>query len=280
MGKIIKGNEIAAEIYDGIKEEVKTLKRQPCLAVVLVGDDFASQSYVRGKKRAGKKVNIDVKIFDYPDSVDEDSLINKIKDLNNDSNIDGIIVQLPLPKHLNESRVINSVISSKDVDGFTFYNAGRLFKGQPHFKPCTPKGIMHMLDKQNIDVSKKNVVVVGRSNLVGLPLARLMIEANATVTVCHSQTSNLENFTKEADILIVAIGSEKFIKAKHIKEGAVVIDVGINRDKDNKLAGDVDFEDVFDKVSYITPVPKGVGPLTISMLLSNTLAAYKGEFYE
>lgn len=280
MAEVIKGNEIAAEIFKDIKEEVKKLKRQPCLAVVLVGDDFASKSYVRGKIKAGSKVNIDVRVFDYEKDVNQELLINKIQKLNDNKEIDGIIVQLPLPKHLNESLIINSVDSSKDVDGFTFENAGRLFKGQPRFKPCTPQGIMHMLDKVGIEVAKKHVVIVGRSNLVGLPLSRMMLEADATVTVCHSQTLNLESYTNQADILVVAIGQKKFIKAKHVKEDAVIIDVGINRDENNHLAGDVDFDEVINKVSYITPVPKGVGPLTISMLLTNTLAAYKGEFYE
>lgn len=280
MGKIIEGDKIAAKIYKEIKAEVSTLDRSPMLAVILVGDNFASASYVKGKIKAGKKVGIDVEVFDYPQDVLEHEIINKIKELNNDKNIDGIIIQLPLPKHLNESVIVNSVNSNKDVDGFTFYNAGRLFKGQPHFEPCTPKGILRLLKESNIDVAGKRAVVVGRSNLVGLPLARMLIDANATVTTCHSQTKNLEEITKTADILFVAIGKNNFINASHIKEGAVIIDIGINRDNKNGLTGDVDFNDVFDKVSYITPVPKGVGPLTISMLLSNTLAAYKGDFYD
>lgn len=280
MAKIIEGDKIAAKIYNDIKAEVKFLDRKPILAVLLVGDNFASASYVKGKIKAGKKVGIQVKVFDYSNDVLENKLVDKINELNNDDNIDGIIVQLPLPVHLNESTIVNSVKSIKDVDGFTFYNAGRLFKGEPHFKPCTPKAIMYMLNESEIDVAGKNVVVVGRSNLVGLPLARMLVEADATVTVAHSKTTNLEKITSKADILCVAIGIKEFIKARHLKQGAVVIDVGINRDSNNSLTGDVDFKDVFDKASYITPVPKGVGPLTISMLLSNTLAAYKGEFYE
>lgn len=280
MGKIIKGDVISKKIFNEIKEEVSKLERKPVLAVVLVGENFASASYVRGKMRAGKKADIEVKVFDYKSDVLQDVLISKINALNDNINIDGIIVQLPLPDHLNESMVVNSVKSSKDVDGFTFENAGRLFKGQANFKPCTPKGIMFMLKETGIDVKGKHCVVVGRSNLVGLPLSRMLIEANATVTVCHSHTENLQQITNQADILFVAIGKNKFIEAKHIKDGAVVIDVGINRDENNKISGDVDFENVKNKASYITPVPKGVGPLTISMLLSNTLKAYKGDFYE
>lgn len=280
MAEIIRGDKIAAKIFKEIKAEVSLLERRPVLAVVLAGDNFASASYVKAKIKSGKKADIEVIVFDYPNDVSEQKLINKINYLNESKDIDGIIVQLPLPDHLNESRIINSVKSSKDVDGFTFYNAGRLFKGQPHFKPCTPNGIMHMLKATDIKVAGKNCVVVGRSNLVGLPLSRMLIEANATVTVCHSYTKDLETITSQADILFVAIGEPEFIKPKHVKTGAVVIDVGINRSVDNRLTGDVEFQTVKNKASFITPVPKGVGPLTISMLLSNTLKAYKGEFYE
>ncbi|NLC54854.1 MAG: bifunctional 5,10-methylenetetrahydrofolate dehydrogenase/5,10-methenyltetrahydrofolate cyclohydrolase [Erysipelothrix sp.] len=280
MGKIIEGDKIALKLFKEIKDEVSKLNRAPVLGVVLVGNNFASASYVKGKIKAGKKVGIEVKVFDYPQTATESEILEKIQNLNNDEEVDGIIVQLPLPVHLNESIVVNSVRSSKDVDGFTFYNAGRLFRGKPLFKPCTPKGILHMLRESNIEVANKHVVVVGRSNLVGLPLSRLFVEADATVSICHSKTKNLEAITSQADILCVAIGQKEFIKSKHVKKGAVVIDVGINRDDNNKLVGDVDFNDVFEKVSYITPVPKGVGPLTISMLLMNTLSAYKGDFYE
>lgn len=275
MAKIIEGDKIAAKIFKEIKEEVSNFKRKPHLAVVLVGNDFASASYVRGKKRSGKKADIEVSIFDYAKDVTEETIINKIKKLNNDKMIDGIIVQLPLPEHFDENKIVNTVCANKDVDGFTYYSAGRLFKGEALFEPCTPKGIMYMLEESKISVEGKHCVVVGRGHLVGLPLSRMLTEANATVTLCHSYTKNLEEITSQADILIVAIGSRKFIKAKHVKNGAVVIDVGINRDQNNKLCGDVDFDNVIDKTSYITPVPKGVGPLTISMLLSNTLKAYK-----
>lgn len=280
MAQLMEGDKIAAKIYEEIKAETTTLNRKPTLAVILVGDHFASQSYVRGKIRAGKKAGIKVVVYSYPDDVLENKIIEKINFLNQDNETDGIIVQLPLPKHLNESRIINKVKGSKDVDGFTFYNAGRLFKGKPYFEPCTPKGILRMLEEYNIELAGKKAVVVGRSNLVGLPLSRMLTGKNATVTLCHSYTKDLENITKTADLLFIAIGQNNFIKARHVKKGAVVIDIGINRDEKNKITGDVDFDDVYKKVSYITPVPKGVGPLTISMLLTNTLTAYKGELYE
>ena len=280
MAEIIKGNEIAKTILTHIKDEVSKMDRKPTLAVILVGDNFASKSYVRGKKRAGKKVDVNVEVYEYKEDVLEKEIIEKINHLNNDINTDGIIVQLPLPKHLNESKIINTVSSKKDVDGFTFNNAGRLFKGKPQLVPCTPKGIIYMLKAIKVDLEGKYCVVVGRSNLVGLPLSRMLIEENATVTVCHSKTKELKKMTNQADILIVAIGQNKFITKDFVKEGAVVIDVGINRDENNKLSGDVDFDNVQEKASYISPVPKGVGPLTIAMLLLNTLIAKKGDIYE
>lgn len=280
MAQIIKGNEIADKILNEIKIEIKTFKRAPKLAVILVGDDFASKTYVRAKKRAANKVGIEVEIFRFEVNVVEEVILQQIEILNNDKNIDGILIQLPLPKHLNSKEVLNKVKVNKDVDGFTYYNAGRLFRGDPLLEPCTPKGVMKMLAAENIDLTNKHAVVVGRSNLVGLPLARMLTAANATVTLCHSQTKNLSEFTKQADILFVAIGVSKFIKAEDIKAGAIIIDIGISRDKQNKLSGDVDFADVKDKAAMISPVPKGVGPLTIAMLLSNTVSAYKGGFCE
>lgn len=280
MAQIIKGDQIAKKITDNIQKEVVTLERSPKLAVVLVGNDFASEAYVRGKIKAGKRVGIEVEIIRFEEDVLEVDVINKIHDLNNNQDVDGIIVQLPLPKHLNETKLVNAVSQSKDVDGFTYYNAGRLFRGNPLISPCTPQGIMYMLEHENVEIAGKRAVVVGRSNLVGLPLSRLLIQADATVTVCHSKTKDLATITKEADLLFVAIGQSRFITKEYVKEGAIVIDVGISRDQDNKLSGDVDFDDVIDKVSMISPVPKGVGPLTIAMLLSNTLKAYKGEFCE
>lgn len=280
MAQIIKGNEIAKEITDKIKLEVDLLERKPKLAVVLVGDDFSSEAYVRGKVKAGARVGIEVEIIRFEEDVMEDIVLNKVEKLNEDTNVDGIIVQLPLPKHLDEIKILNTVSVYKDVDGFSYYNAGRLFRGNPLLTPCTPQGVIYMLEVMNIDLSGLNAVVVGRSNLVGLPMARLLTEKDATVTICHSKTKDLKSFTKNADLLIVAIGQSKFVKKDYIKEGAIIIDVGISRDENNKLSGDVDFDDVFNKAGMISPVPKGVGPLTVAMLLSNTLKAYKGEYHE
>lgn len=278
MAQIIKGDEIAKKITNSIKIEVEKLDRSPNLSVILVGEDFASEAYVRGKIKAGNNVGIDVNVIRFDSKADQGQIIETIKQLNNDDDVDGIIVQLPLPKHLDVVKIVNEVSVEKDVDGFTYYNAGRLFRGEPMLNPCTPQGIMYMLDAMDINVSGKNAVVVGRSNLVGLPLSKMLTDADATVTVCHSKTSNLSEVTSRADILIVAIGQSKFITKDYVKAGAIVIDVGISRDENNKLSGDVDFDDVLNKVSMISPVPKGVGPMTIAMLLSNTLRAYKGEF--
>lgn len=280
MAQIIKGDEIAADLLNNLKLEINNFERAPKLAVILVGDDFASKTYVRAKSKAANKVGIEVDVLRFDIFVSEEEIIKQIELLNEDKLVDGILIQLPLPKHLNTKEVLNKVRVSKDVDGFTYYNAGRLFRGDPLLEPCTPKGVMKMLEAKNIDVSNKNAVVVGRSNLVGLPLARMLTAANATVTICHSQTNNLREFTKKADLLFVAIGKSKFIKADDIKEGAIIIDIGISRDDNNKLSGDVDFDNVKDKASMISPVPKGVGPLTIAMLLSNTVSAYKGGLCE
>lgn len=278
MAHIIKGNEIAKAITDNIKKEVEGLERAPRLAVILVGNNFSSEAYVRGKIKAGARVGINVDIHRFEENSTELEVLNHINDLNTDDEVDGIIVQLPLPQHLDVTHIVNAVKVEKDVDGFSYYNAGRLFRGEPLLSPCTPQGIMHMLEVSDVELSGINAVVIGRSNLVGLPLARMLTEKDATVTVCHSKTKNLKEISSNADLLVVAIGKSKFITQEYIKEGAVVIDVGISRDENNKLSGDVDFEDVFEKVSMISPVPKGVGPLTIAMLLSNTLKAYKGEF--
>lgn len=278
MAQIIRGDEIARVITDKIKDEVATLERAPKLAVVLVGDNFASKAYVRGKIKAGERVGIDVEVVHFDVDEKEKLILSKIKELNNDDNVDGIIVQLPLPDHLDVTKVVNEVSVEKDVDGFTYYNAGRLFRDNPLLNPCTPQGVMYMLDYMNVDIAGKNAVVLGRSNIVGMPLARMLTAKDATVTVCHSRTKDLKSYTSNADLLFVAIGKSKFITKEYVKEGAVIIDVGINRDENNKLTGDVDFDDVLDKVSMISPVPKGVGPLTIAMLLSNTLKAYKGDY--
>lgn len=280
MAQIIRGDNIANKILKELQSEILTFKRAPKLAAIVVGDNFASKKYVKFKRKAAKKVGIEVDIYEFSEDILDSVIIDKIDKLNKDNNVDGILIQLPLPKHLNTKEILDKVKVSKDVDGFTYYNAGRLFRGNPLLEPCTPKGVMHMLKSENIELENKNVVVVGRSNLVGLPLSRMLTEANATVTLTHSKTKNLREFTSKADILLVAIGSSKFIKAEDVKEGAIVIDVGINRDENNRLSGDVDFDDVLSKVSKITPVPKGVGPLTIAMLLSNTVSAYKGGLCE
>lgn len=277
MAQIIKGDLIAREITDEIQREVLNLERAPKLSVILVGDNFASKSYVRGKIKAGKRVGIDVEVIHFEEDENEITILNKIRLLNNDKSVDGIIVQLPLPEHLDVIKIVNEVSVKKDVDGFTYLNAGRLFRGNPLINPCTPQGIMHMLDYMNVDIAGSNAVVIGRSNIVGLPLARMLTEKDATVTVAHSKTKNLKEITSKADILLVAIGKSKFITSDYIKNGAIIIDVGVNRDENNKLSGDVDFDDVFEKASMISPVPRGVGPLTIAMLLRNTLEAYKGE---
>ncbi len=277
MAQIIKGDLIAREITDEIQREVLNLERAPKLSVILVGDNFASKSYVRGKIKAGKRVGIDVEVIHFEEDENEITILNKIRLLNNDKSVDGIIVQLPLPEHLDVIKIVNEVSVKKDVDGFTYLNAGRLFRGNPLINPCTPQGIMHMLDYMNVDIAGSNAVVIGRSNIVGLPLARMLTEKDATVTVAHSKTKNLKEITSKADILLVAIGKSKFITSDYIKDGAIIIDVGVNRDENNKLSGDVDFDDVFEKASMISPVPRGVGPLTIAMLLRNTLEAYKGE---
>lgn len=277
MAQIIKGDLIAGEITDEIQREVLNLERAPKLSVILVGDNFASKSYVRGKIKAGKRVGIDVEVIHFEEDENEITILNKIRLLNNDKSVDGIIVQLPLPEHLDVIKIVNEVSVKKDVDGFTYLNAGRLFRGNPLINPCTPQGIMHMLDYMNVDIAGSNAVVIGRSNIVGLPLARMLTEKDATVTVAHSKTKNLKEITSKADILLVAIGKSKFITSDYIKDGAIIIDVGVNRNENNKLSGDVDFDDVFEKASMISPVPRGVGPLTIAMLLRNTLEAYKGE---
>lgn len=278
MAQIIKGDQIAKTITDKIKEEVEKLDKKPNLSVILVGEDFASEAYVRGKIKAGSRVGIEVDVIRFPADTKEAQVIEAIKILNNDHDVNGIIVQLPLPDHLDVVKIVNEVSVEKDVDGFTYYNAGRLFRGEPLLNPCTPQGIMYMLEAMEVEFEGINAVVVGRSNLVGLPLSRMLTEKDATVTLCHSKTKDLKSITAQADLLIVAIGQSKFINNEYVKDGAIVIDVGISRDENNKLSGDVDFDQVIDRVSMISPVPKGVGPMTIAMLLQNTLRAYKGEF--
>ena len=270
---IVFGSELAKRLKDNLKEEVKSFKEKPRLAIILIGDNEASLSYIKSKEKACSYIGIDSVLYHYND-IEQDNLIKLIKELNSDNNIHGILVQLPLPSHINEREVLNTISPNKDVDGLTDINMGRLFTGQDSFVPCTPLGIMEILKEINVELKGKNVCVVGRSNLVGLPISRLLTKADATVTLCHSKTYNLSNITKQADILIVAIGKANFIDSTYIKDNAIVIDVGINK-VNGSLCGDVNFNDVKDKVSYITPVPKGVGPMTVCMLIYNVIKAYR-----
>ena len=276
--QILNGKLISAAIREEIAGEVEFLKRKgitPGLAVILVGDDQASQTYVRNKERACEQLGMKSELILFPASITENKLLEKLAELNDRSDIHGILVQLPLPKHIDESRVIETINPVKDVDGFHPINIGRMMTKQEALLPCTPFGILKMVKKTGIEITGKHVVVVGRSNIVGKPVGQLFLNENATVTYCHSKTADLRAFTKQADILIVAVGVAKLIKADDVKEDAIVIDVGMNRDELNKLCGDVDFEDVVHKASYITPVPGGVGPMTITMLMQNTVQAAK-----
>lgn len=275
---IIDGKAVSAAVKDEVKEQVAALKKDggvPCLAVVLVGDDPASKVYVRNKKRACEYCGIKSLEYILDKTASEQQLLDLIDVLNKEPTVHGILVQLPLPPHINEQKIINAISEQKDVDAFHPANVGRLMTGNPDFLPCTPAGVMEMLKKYNIETAGKDCVIIGRSNIVGKPMAMLMLMANSTVTVCHSKTKNLKEKCLSADILIAAIGKPKFVTADMVKDGAVVIDVGINRTEDGKLCGDVDFDKVSKKASYITPVPGGVGPMTIATLMKNTLTAYK-----
>lgn len=275
---VLNGKFLASIIKEDIKYEISELKKRgikPCLSVILVGDNPASQKYVSFKEKACKELGIESVLFKLPNDASEEELENLIEELNNNQSINGILVQLPLPNHLNQNKILQKIEPLKDVDGFTPYCLGRLLTDNPLFIPCTPKGILKMLDVHDIPIEKKNAVVIGRSIIVGKPLSLLLLKRNATVTICHSKTENLSEITKKADILCVAIGKPHFITADMVKEGAVVIDVGINVIYNGKVVGDVDFDSVKNKASYITPVPGGVGPMTIAMLMENTLYAVK-----
>lgn len=278
MAKIIDGKQIAKEVRAEIAAECAELKKKgiiPGLAVVIVGTDPASQVYVRNKKKACEEVGFRSEVFELPEETTEEELLALVKKLNEDVNIHGILVQLPLPEHLDDEVIIANIDPKKDVDAFHPSNVGKIMIGNYDFLPCTPAGVMVLLEKSGIDVSGKECVVVGRSNIVGKPQAMLLLHANGTVTICHSRTKDLAEVTRRADILVVAIGKADFITGDMVKDGAVVIDVGMNRKADGKLTGDVDFATVEPKVSYITPVPGGVGPMTITMLLRNTLTSAK-----
>ncbi|MDN3016569.1 bifunctional methylenetetrahydrofolate dehydrogenase/methenyltetrahydrofolate cyclohydrolase FolD [Paenibacillus sp. BSR1-1] len=272
--EIINGKEIAAKKRLEIAEEVQKLKSEgvtPGLSVILVGNNDASKTYVRSKQKTCEELGMYSLLITMPEEVSEEELLAKIEELNADPSIHGILVQLPLPKHIDETRVIESISPLKDVDGFHPINIGRMMTGQNAFLPCTPYGIIVLLEETGVQLEGKHVVVVGRSNIVGKPVGQLLLNKNATVTYCHSKTKDLAVHTRQADILIAAVGIPNFIKVDHVKEGAVVIDVGINRNEAGKLCGDVAFDEVSDKAGYITPVPKGVGPMTITMLMYNTL---------
>ena len=278
--QLIDGKAISAEVKEEVKNEAAQLTEKgvvPCLAVILVGDDKASQTYVNSKEKACKACGIRSLKYTLETNTSESALIDLIQSLNENDEVDGILVQLPLPKHIDENKILEKISCEKDVDGFHAVNVGRLVSGLDGFVPCTPCGIMRLFKEYGIEVSGKNAVVIGRSNIVGKPMANLLLNANATVTVTHSKTQNLAKITKDADIIVVAIGKPNFLKADMVKNSTVVIDVGINRLENNKLVGDVDFENVANKCSFITPVPGGVGPMTIAMLLKNTIKSAKNR---
>lgn len=276
MAQLIDGKYISTQIKDEVKEKVQTLKEQGrtvCLAVIQVGNDPASSVYVRNKKRACEYVGIESLSYELPENTSEAELLTLIEELNNRQEVNGILVQLPLPAQIDEDKVIRAIRPEKDVDGFHPENIGKLCIGENGFLPCTPAGIIELIRRSGIEIDGKTCVVVGRSNIVGKPMGLLLLRENGTVTITHSHTQNLKEVTRQADILVVAIGRPQFINADYVKEGAVVIDVGIHRDEANHLCGDVDFADVLEKVSAITPVPGGVGPMTISMLMNNCVVA-------
>jgi len=276
MALIIDGKKISGDIKNELKEKVARLKEKNIdvtLCVIQVGNDPASTVYVKNKKKACEEIGIKSLSYELPEETTQQELIDLIKELNNRPDVNGILVQLPLPKHIDEDTVIETISPQKDVDGFHPQNVGKLSIGQKGLVSCTPAGIIQLLKRSDIPIEGKECVIVGRSNIVGKPMAMLMLRENATVTVCHSRTKNLAEVTKRADILIVAMGKPKYITKDYVKEGAVVIDVGIHRNENSKLCGDVDFDDVVDKVSAITPVPGGVGPMTIAMLMNNCVEA-------
>ena len=278
MAEIISGKEVAAVLNEGTAAKVAELKNKGLgvsLAVIIVGDDPASKVYVKNKKKACEKLGITSYEYVLPESTTQEELMQTVKELNERADVNGILCQLPLPKHLDSNAVIDAIAPEKDVDCFSPTNVGLLNIGRGRLSPCTPAGIMDMLEYKNISVSGKHCVVIGRSNIVGKPMSALLLAADATVTVCHSKTQNLKEITKTADVLIAAVGRPKFVTADMVKDGAVVIDVGIHRTESGKLCGDVDFDSVEPKASYITPVPGGVGPMTIARLMRNTVTAAK-----
>ncbi len=278
MAKILSGKMVSARVKEELKTEVEALKAKgtnPGLAVVIVGEDSASKVYVANKEKACADLGMYSEKYALPEETTEEELLALIKKLNSDDNIHGILVQLPLPKHLDDKTIINNILPEKDVDAFHPTNVGRIMIGDFDFVPCTPAGIMELIHESGVEVSGKECVVIGRSNIVGKPMSMLLLHENGTVTTCHSRTRDLKEVTKRADILVAAVGIAKFVTADMVKEGAVVIDVGMDRDENGKLCGDVDFDSVEPVAGAITPVPGGVGPMTIAMLMRNTLTAAK-----
>lgn len=278
MYQIINGKEVSAKVKQDVKQEVDIIKAnggECALAVIIVGNDPASRVYVNNKKKACELCGIHSVEYALPENTTQEELLELIDKLNEDKSINGILCQLPIPKHLDDKTVIERISPEKDVDCFSCINVGKMWVGEYSFKPCTPAGVMELLKAYNIDVAGKNCVIIGRSNIVGKPMAALLLEQNATVTICHSKTQNLNDVCKNADIIVAAVGRAKFVTADMVKDGAVVIDVGINRNEEGKLCGDVDYENVKEKTSFITPVPGGCGPMTIAMLMQNTVCAYK-----
>lgn len=280
MSNIIDGKAVSAQVKERIRLETEQLKEKGIevgLAVVIVGDDPASKVYVRNKKKACETVGFNSYEYALPAETTEEELLDLVQKLNNDDKVNGILVQLPLPKHLDDKVIINNILPEKDVDAFHPVNVGKIMIGDYSFLPCTPAGVMELIASTGTEIAGKECAVIGRSNIVGKPQAMLLLHKSGTVTICHSKTKNLKEVCQRADILVAAVGRAKMITSDYIKEGAVVIDVGMNRDENGKLCGDVDFEDCKDKASYITPVPGGVGPMTIAMLMQNTLTAAKTQ---
>lgn len=278
--KLLEGKKVAQALDETMTKRVEELKKKGVtlgLAVILVGDNSASAVYVRNKKRRAEKLGIDFQLIHFDATVTEDELLQKIDELNHDEKVDGFIVQLPVPDHIDEDKVIEAIDPRKDVDGFTPISVGNLWIGTPLTKPATASGILMMLDHYNVDLDGKNVVIVGRSNIVGKPTAALMLDRNATVTITHSHTKNLKEITSKADVLVVAIGKAKFITKEYVKDQAIVVDVGMDRDENGKLCGDVDFDDVKQKAAMMTPVPGGVGPMTITALVDQVIELAEGR---
>lgn len=275
MTTILDGKKLRDKIIENLKAKVDTFDEKPTLVVILVGENPASKIYVNNKKKMAEKIGIHSEVINYPANITEAELLDKIEELNNNKKVTAILVQLPLPKHISKDNVMNKIIPSKDVDGFTPYNFGKLFSGEtPTVYPCTPKGILLLLDEYNIEIEGKHVVIVGRSNIVGKPLSQMMLNKNATVTICHSHTKNLSQITKTADILVSAVG-KNIIEGEMLKTDCVIVDVGIFKDKNGKTRGDVDFESASKIASFISPVPGGVGPMTIASLMLNTVELFE-----